>query len=116
MRTNILLLSIMLICACLTGCTRIVRMEPASGPPGTPVQVTCSGMFGDPALQSLKWDGKVLTKHFPGSFVVPAVNQGGKPGKHTVTIVDDLDGTEAFMMFPLFRLRHANATFTVTSP
>ena len=98
------------------GCTRIVQMDPVSGPPGTPVYIKCCGMFGDPAEQSLKWDGKTISHPFPGSFVVPAANRGGKEGKHTVTLVDNLDANEAFLLFPIFRWRWDSATFTVTPP
>ena len=99
-----------------SGCTQIVEMEPTSGPPGTPVYLKCSGMFGDPCGRTLKWDGQMLCDSFPGSFVVPAVNQGGKPGKHRVTLVDDLDADEAFLIFPIVRLRHDTVTFRVTEP
>ena len=96
------------------GCTRIVEMEPTSGPPGTAVYIKCCGMFGDPAKQSLKWDGDVIRKPFPGSFVVPAVNDGGTPGKHRVTLIDNLDASEVFLLFPLFRFHQDTTTFTVT--
>ncbi len=97
----------------MTGCTQVVEMSPKSGPPGTVVYVKCSGMFGDPSKQSVKWDGKTIKDPFPGSFTVPAVDQGGSPGKHKVTIVDKLDDNEAFLIFPIFRGREASATFVV---
>jgi len=109
-------ITLVIVLALFSGCTRIVQMEPTSGPPGTPVYLKCCGMFGDPAAQSLKWDRKTLSCPFPGSFVVPAVNQGGSKGKHTVTLVDNLDANEAFLIFPIFRWRQAYATFTVTPP
>lgn len=110
-----LLLALALSSLCLSsGCTRIIKMEPTSGPPGTPVWIKCCGTFGDPADLSLKWDGDPISNPFPGSFIVPAVNQGGHPGKHNVLLVDNLDASEAFLIFPLFRIRHASATFTVT--
>ena len=96
------------------GCTKIVKMEPTSGPAGTPVYIKCSGMFGDPSSQSLRWDGKVIRSPFPGSFVIPAANAGAQPGRHKVTLVDDLDSSEAFLIFPIFRARRDSATFTVT--
>jgi len=98
------------------GCTRIVKIEPTSGPPGTPVYIKCSGMFGDPCCRSLKWDGDTIKKPFPGSFCIPAVDQGGDPGRHTVTLVDNLDASEAFLIFPIFRVRQDSVSFTVTGP
>ncbi|MBN2210546.1 MAG: hypothetical protein JW709_04045 [Sedimentisphaerales bacterium] len=98
----------------VSGCTRIVKMEPTSGPPGTAVYIKYCGMFGDPAAQKLIWDGEVIRHPFPGSFVVPMPEDGGTPGKHTVTLVDDVDATEAFLIFPLLRIRHAQAKFIVT--
>ena len=98
------------------GCTRIVNIEPASGPPGIPVYVTCSGMFGDPAAQQLRWDGKTIRESFAGSFTVPAIDNGGTRGEHKVTLVDKLDGDELSLVFPLFRLRHDSVTFRVTEP
>ena len=109
-------LALVTVLCLFSGCTRIVQMEPTSGPPGTPVYIKCCGIFGDPAAQSLKWDGKSLCDPFPGSFVVPAVNQGGKPGKHRVTLIDNLDANEAFLLFPIFRWRQDSVTFTVTEP
>lgn len=115
MRTNMAWLGLGLALVFMVGgCTQIVHMEPASGPPGTPVYIKCCGMFGDPAAQSLKWDGKTIRNPFPGSFVVPASDKGGTPGKHTIVLVDDLDASEAFLIFPIFRVRHAAATFVVT--
>ena len=113
---HLLYLSPLILLSLATGCTRIVKMEPSSGPPGTPVYIKCCGMFGDPAGQSLKWDGKTLSEPFPGSFVVPAVGQGGQAGEHKVLLVDNLDASEAMLIFPLFRSRWHSATFTVTEP
>lgn len=110
------LLSLVVVLFFAVGCTQLVEIQPKSGPPGTAVYVKCKGMFGDPAQQSLKWDGKTICKPFPGSFTVPAVEQGGKPGKHRVTLVDNLDANEAFLIFPIFRGREDSATFTVTGP
>lgn len=100
----------------VSGCTKIVKIEPTSGPPGTPVYVKTCNTFGDPTAITLKWDGKTLCDSFCGSFIVPAVNNGGKPGKHKVTLVDNFDPSEAFLLFPIFRLHHDTATFTVTQP
>lgn len=110
------ILAVVILFLVLPGCTRITEMKPTSGPPGTPVYLKCYGMFGDPAEVTLKWDGKTLCRPFCGSFVVPAVNQGGQPGRHTVTLIDNLDASEAFLIFPIVRLRHAFTTFTVTPP
>lgn len=109
-----MLLSGLFLISCV-GCTQLVEIQPKSGPPGTAVYVKCKGMFGDPAQQSLKWDGKTICNPFPGSFTVPAVDQGGEPGKHRVTLVDNLDANEAFLIFPIFRLREDSTTFTVIS-
>ena len=98
------------------GCTRIVNIEPASGPPGIPVYVTCSGMFGDPGARRLKWDGKTIRDPFAGSFTVPAIDNGGTCGEHKITIVDKLDCDEASLLFPIFRLRSDSVTFEVTEP
>ena len=100
----------------VVGCTRIVKMEPTSGPPGTPVYVRYNGTYGDPACHCLKWDNKKICDPFCGSFIVPAVNNGGHAGKHKVTVVDKLDASEAFLVFPILRLRESSATFTVTEP
>ena len=54
------------------GCTRIVKIEPNNGRPGTPVHIKCSSMYGDPAAQMLLWDGHVIRRPFAGSFTVPA--------------------------------------------
>ena len=97
----------------LVGCTRIVSIEPSSGPPGTPVYVKCEGMFGSPCCRTLKWDGDTICDSFPGSFVIPAINDGGDAGEHKITLIDDLDVDEAFLIFPIFRLRHDTATFLV---
>lgn len=93
----------------------MVEMHPTSGPPGTAVYVKCTGMFGDPAQQTLRWDGKTLCDPFSGSFTIPAVDQGGEPGRHRVTLVDNLDDNEAFLIFPIFRIRQDSSVFTVTS-
>lgn len=95
------------------GCTHM-EISPSQGPPGTTVYVDAKNMFGDPIEQSLRWDGRTIRDPFPGSFVVPAISQGGALGEHKVTLVDNLDSSEALLMFPLFRLRHCSATFTVT--
>ena len=96
------------------GCTQIVKMEPTSGPPGTPVRVTCNGMWGDPSDQVLKWDNDSIRKPFPGFFTVPPVEKGGTPGKHSITVIDNLDANEAFLIFPIFRWRMSTVHFTVT--
>jgi hypothetical protein len=96
-----------------SGCTHIDKIEPASGTPGQAVYLKCYGIFGDPAEQCLKWDGKEICNPFPGSFVVPSPEKGGKPGKHTVTLVDKLDASEVFLIFPLLRLRQDSVQFTV---
>lgn len=92
------------------GCTKIVKLDPASGPAGQPVYISSSGMFGDPASSCLKWDGDVISDPCPGSFVVPA---DAKPGKHKVTLIDNLDDSEAFLIWPIFRLRQDSVTFVV---
>lgn len=86
-------------------------MEPKSGPPGTPVWIKCSGMWGDPCAHAVKWDGKTISDPFPGSFTVPELC---RPGKHTITLVDKIDTTELSMVVPIFRMRHDWATFEVT--
>lgn len=93
------------------GCTRIVKLEPSSGPPGSPVWVKSTGQWGSPGGNTLKWDGKTLCEHFAGSFIVPAVAQ---PGEHKVTLIDRVDASEAWLVVPLARIRHSSATFTVT--
>jgi len=111
------IVSAVLVMACgmlSLGCTQIVSIEPKSGSPGTAVYVKSSGLFGDPADQCLMWDGKKICEPFSGSFVIPDADKGGKPGKHTVTLVDNLDATEAFLIFPIFRMRLDSAKITVT--
>ena len=109
---KILLLSIgLVLIASTTGCTHIVKISPASGPAGTPVWIKSTGLWGDPGDCTVKWDGKAITETYTGSFTVPAASG---PGKHKVTLVDNIDPCEAFMIFPLVRLRHSSATFTVT--
>ncbi len=114
MKAKLLLMLVLSAGLVLGGCTKIMKMEPSSGPPGTPVWIKCCGTFGDPANLSLKWDGDSISNPFPGSFIVPAASHGGEPGKHKVMLVDNLDASEAFLIFPIFRLRHSTATFTVT--
>ena len=97
-----------------TGCTEIRNMEPQSGVAGAPVYVKCGCMFGNPAKRTLKWDGKTICNPFLGSFTVPSPENGGTPGKHRVTLVDNLDADEALLLFPMFRLRHDSVTFVVT--
>jgi len=99
----------------LAGCTQIVRLEPSSGPPGTPVYVTCRNVFGNPVEATVLWDGHRVGHEFYGSFVVPEADAGGQAGKHTVTVIDDVDADEAFLVFPLFRMRHDTAQFMVTA-
>ena len=96
------------------GCTRIVSVEPPSGPPGQCVYIKTAGMFGDPAKQALKWDGQTIRDPFPGSFTIPAVASGGALGQHKITLVDKLDSSEAFLLFPIFRLRTHTIKYTVT--
>ena len=110
------LLSIVVFVALMPGCTKIVKIEPTSGPPGTPVYIKTCNTFGDPAAITLKWDGDTLCDPFCGAFIVPAVNEGGDPGKHKVTLVDAFDASEAFLLFPIFRLHHDTVTFIVTPP
>ncbi len=116
MKTVCLLLAVAMTLLVLPGCTKIVKMEPTSGPPGTPVYIKCCGMFGDPTAQRVLWDGKTVSAPFPGSFLVPALDKGGEIGKHRVTLVDELDASEAFLVFPIFRNRFSSATFEVTAP
>jgi len=111
-----LLLSGALVWVLLAGCTKIIQIEPTSGPPGTPVYIKTQNTFGDPAKITLKWDGNTLCDPFCGSFIVPAVNDGGEPGKHRVTLIDNFDASEAFLIFPIFRLHRDSETFTVTPP
>ena len=110
------LLSVVVFVVLMPGCTKIVKIEPTSGPPGTPVYIKTSNTFGDPAEITLKWDGDTLRDPFCGSFIVPAVHEGGDPGEHKVTLVDDFDVSEAFLLFPIFRLHHDTVTFVVTPP
>ena len=103
--------TLMLAVLMANGCTRIEKMTPTSGPAGSTIYVQVTGMWGDPAEQYAKWDGETISDPFPGSFTVPAVCE---PGEHKVTVVDGLDADEAFLLFPIFRIRHSSATFTVT--
>lgn len=116
MKTAGMFLVMMAALIAFTGCTRIVEVTPKSGPPGMPVYVQSTGMFGDPTRQCLKWDGEVLCRPFPECFTVPAVSEGGTPGAHKVTLVDELDLDEASLVFPLFRARRHSITFIVTEP
>ena len=109
-------LGLLMILSAATGCTKMVQMEPTSGPPGTAVWIKCTGMLGDPERLSVKWDGKTITSSFPGSFRVPAADQGGQPGMHKVTLVDELDASEAFLIYPIFRGREDSAMFEVLAP
>jgi len=111
-----LFLSTLVVIAFMSGCAKIVSIEPTSGPPGTPVYIKTQNTFGDPAAITLKWDGDTLCDPFCGAFIVPAVDEGGEPGKHKVTLIDDFDPAEGFLIFPIFRLHHDTATFTVTPP
>ena len=115
-RRYLYLLAILATMTLTAGCTRITSCQPLSGPPGQSVYLSACGMFGDPAEQSLKWDGKVIRDPFPGSFTVPAIDQGGTVGKHKITLVDKLDVNEAFLIFPVFRTRRHTVTFRVTAP
>ena len=116
MKRTMLVLVMMAALITFGGCTRIIEVTPKSGPPGMPVYVRSSGMFGDPTKQSFKWDGKVLCRPFPECFTVPAVSEGGTPGEHKITLVDELDLDEASLLFPLFRVRQHTITFVVTEP
>jgi len=116
MKTCLCLVFAVVLLVGAAGCTRIVNIEPAFGPPGIPVYVTCSGMFGDPGAQCLQWDGKTIRECFAGSFTVPAIDNGGTRGEHKVTLVDKLDGDELSLVFPIFRLRRDSVTFHVTEP
>ncbi|MBN1436075.1 MAG: hypothetical protein JW936_03280 [Sedimentisphaerales bacterium] len=98
------------------GCAKVMTMDPESGPPGMPVYVDTCGMFGDPTGQTLLWDGEVIRDPFCGSFTVPRPEDGGTPGPHDVTVVDNLDVDEAMLIFPMFRVRHHTVTFNVTGP
>ena len=110
MKQLCLILSVVSVIALLDGCTRIVKMEPCTGLPGTPVWIKSDGMWGNPDGQCIKWDGKTICRNFPGSFTVPG---DCRPGKHKVTLVDNIDSSELFLVFPLFRLRHNSASFVV---
>ena len=110
------LLSVVVFVALMPGCTKIVKIEPTSGPPGTPVYIKTCNTFGDPAAITLKWDGDTLCDPFCGAFIVPAVHEGGDPGTHKVTLIDNFDASEAFLLFPIFRLHHDTETFIVTPP
>ena len=116
MRTQVLLMGLTVALAVGAGCTRIESIEPQSGPPGVPVYIKCSNMYGDPAGQVLKWDGEVLRDPFPGSFTVPGVEEGGTPGVHKVTLVDKLDLNEGMLWFPMLRGRRHTVEFVVTEP
>ncbi len=96
-----------------SGCTCIVEMEPKEGPPGTPVWIKTTGLWGDPGEYQLKWDGDVICEHFSGSFKVPDVCN---IGKHKVTLVDKIDSSEICLIFPLARLRTSSKPFIVTEP
>jgi hypothetical protein len=115
MKRSGLFITGLIIAGCCSGCMRLTEIQPEFGPPGTAVYVKCEGMFGDPSQQSLKWDCKTLCDPFSGAFTVPAADQGAEPGKHKVTLVDNLYGNEAFLIFPIFRIRQDIATFTVTA-
>lgn len=91
-----------------------MEISPASGPAGTPVYVKSKGFFGDPVARCIKWDGKEISRPCTSSFMVPSTANGGTPGKHHVTLVDELDAAEAMLLFPLFRLRTRTVTFEVT--
>lgn len=93
------------------GCTTIETVTPAAGPAGSTIYLKTGGMWGDPAENCVKWDGKTVCSPFWGSFTVPAVCE---PGSHKITLVDRLDATEAFLLFPIFRIRHDSITFIVT--
>ena len=93
------------------GCTTIETVTPAAGPAGSTVYLKTGGIWGDPAANHVKWDGKTVCSPFWGSFTVPAVCE---PGPHKITLVDRLDASEAFLLFPIFRLRHDSIIFTVT--
>ncbi len=111
MKSILTILTVVVTLIAMNGCTTIEKLEPASGPAGTTVYVKTSGMWGNPIEQHLKWDGETFSDPFPGSFTVPAMTD---PGKHKVTLVDELDADEAFLLFPIFRMRTDSATFTVT--
>ena len=100
--------------ACLvafSGCTRITKMDPTSGPAGSTIYLETTGVWGDPSEVYVKWDGEKISDPFPGSFTVPAVCA---PGPHKVTLVDKIDVDEAFLWFSLFRRHRHSQTFTVT--
>lgn len=113
MKQLFLLLTAVVIFVFINGCTRIASMEPTSGPPGTPVRIECTGMWGQPSDYCVKWDGKTIRDSFSGSFTVP---NDCRVGKHTVTIWDNIDICEVCLIFPLFRLRHDSQRFVVTEP
>lgn len=97
----------------MNGCTRIVKMQPTSGPPGTPVCLKCDGLWGSPTNYAVKWDGETICEPFSGTFVVPT---DATPGEHKVTLVDKVDMAECNLIFPLIRLRHDTEIFTITAP
>ncbi len=113
MKKNVVLALVVMVMVLSCGCTKIVKLDPASGPAGQPVYITCSGMFGDASSTVLKWDGNVISDPCPGSFVVPA---DAAPGKHKVTLIDNLDCSEAFLLWPVFRVRQDSVTYTVVGP
>jgi hypothetical protein len=112
MRATVSIAVGLFVCGMLVGCSGVTKMTPTSGPPGTPVKVKCCNTFGDPSARTVYWDGKKLADNFCGSFVVPEC----EPGVYTITVQDDVDANEAFLIFPLMRSRWARAEFTVTEP
>lgn len=111
MKSLLTILAVAVTLIAMNGCTRIEKLQPSSGPAGSTVYVKTAGMWGNPIEQHIKWDGEIISDPFPGSFTVPATSS---PGKHKVTLVDELDADEAFLLFPIFRKRTDSATFTVT--
>ncbi len=93
------------------GCTRIVKLSPQSGPPGTFVKMTYENTWGDPGTCTVYWDGKKICDPFIGCFTVPP---SAKNGSHNVMLVDKLDASEAYLIFPVFRPRVAFSSFKVT--
>jgi len=104
---------LILITLLVSGCVSM-EISPKSGPPGTPVYVKCKGVYGDPVAQCLKWDGKEISRPCTSSFMVPSNGEEAKPGKHQVSLVDELDAAEALLLYPLLRWRSGSATFEVT--
>jgi hypothetical protein len=111
MKKALTLLIVLAALATINGCTQIEKIEPASGPPGTTVFIKATGMWGNPMEQYLKWDGEIISDPFPGSFTIPTVTD---PGEHKITLVDQLDADEAFLLFTWLRFRTSSTTFTVT--